>query len=121
MSYSFFGTCFNDQKQFFDCLNSILNQTICPKEIILINSGEENIEKEIQDKVLDKKVKYRATILGSVGNDLNPCLLQNETKCLKSDLYALSVLFDFECLRLFKVSSCKVLSSVVSSFIYYYR
>ena len=36
-------------------------------------------------EVLDKKVKYRATILGSVGNDLNPCLLQNETKCLKSD------------------------------------
>ena len=57
MSYSFFGTCFNDHKQLFDCLNTILNQTIAPKEIILINSGEENIEKEIQDKVLDKKIK----------------------------------------------------------------
>ncbi len=57
MSYSFFGTCFNDHKQLFDCLNSILNQTISPKEIILINSGEKNIEKEIQDKILDKKIK----------------------------------------------------------------
>ena len=57
MSYSFFGTCFNDHKQFFDCLNSILNQTISPKEIILINSGEENIEEVIQDKILYKKIK----------------------------------------------------------------
>ena len=38
-------------------------------------------------------------------------------KSLKSDLYALRVLFALELLRLFKVSSCKAFMSVVSSFI----
>ena len=57
MSYSFFGTCFNDHQQFFDCLNSIISQTISPRQIILINSGEENIEKEVQERLFDKKIK----------------------------------------------------------------
>mgnify|MGYP001236674327 CR=1 FL=1 len=57
MSYSFFGTCFNDYTQLFDCLRSISNQTIIPKEIILVNSGDTNIEKEIINKFNSKKIK----------------------------------------------------------------
>ena len=36
MNYSFFGTCSNDHNQLFGCLSTILNQTIRPKEIILV-------------------------------------------------------------------------------------
>ena len=57
MSYSFFGTCFNDQYYFFDCLKSILNQTILPKEIILVNSGDVNIEQEIINLINPERVK----------------------------------------------------------------
>ena len=58
MSYSFFGTCSNDHEQLFECLNTILNQSILPKEIILIDSGEENIEQYIIDKLINKNVKF---------------------------------------------------------------
>ena len=57
MSYSFFGTCYSDHQQFFDCLETILDQTIIPNEIILVNSGEANIEKSILDKIKNKKIK----------------------------------------------------------------
>jgi len=57
MNYSFFGTCYSDHKQFFDCLQTILDQTIRPKEIILVNSGEINIEKKILDKIDKKEIK----------------------------------------------------------------
>ena len=57
MSYSFFGTCFNDHKHLFDCLNSILSQTILPKEIILVNSGEANIEQNIIIMINKKRIK----------------------------------------------------------------
>ena len=57
MSYSFFGTCFNDYSQLFDCLISIANQTIIPKELILVNSGDKYIEKEILKIVKSKKIK----------------------------------------------------------------
>ena len=57
MTYSFFGTCYSDHQQFFDCLETILNQTIRPKEIILVNSGEINIEKKILDKIDNKEIK----------------------------------------------------------------
>ena len=57
MSYSFFGTCFNDHYYFFDCLKSILHQTILPKEIILVNSGEVNIEQEIINLINPERVK----------------------------------------------------------------
>ena len=57
MSYSFFGTCYCDHQQFFDCLQTILDQTIRPKEIILVNSGEVNIEKKILEKIHNKKIK----------------------------------------------------------------
>ena len=49
--------------------------------------------------VLDKCVRYKATILGSVGNDFKPCLVQKILKSLKSDLYALKVLLAFEFLN----------------------
>ena len=40
MSYSFFGTCFNDHHQLFDCLLSIVNQTVPPTNN-LINPDNE--------------------------------------------------------------------------------
>ncbi|MBO8221395.1 glycosyltransferase [Prochlorococcus marinus] len=57
MNYSFFGTCYSDHQEFFDCLQTILDQTISPKEIILVNSGEINIEKKILDKIGNKEIK----------------------------------------------------------------
>ena len=57
MNYSFFGTCSNDYEQFFGCLSSILEQTFLPKEIILVNSGNKNIEKEILNKIHTKHIR----------------------------------------------------------------
>ena len=57
MSYSFFGTCYSDHEQFFGCLKTILDQKIRPSEIILVNSGEVNIEKKILDKINNKEIK----------------------------------------------------------------
>ena len=57
MTYSFFGTCYYDHQQFFGCLQTILDQTISPKEIILVNAGEINIEKKILDKINKKEIK----------------------------------------------------------------
>ena len=56
MSYSFFGTCADDQEQFFCCLETILKQTILPKEIILVNSGQIDFKKEISYRIDDKKI-----------------------------------------------------------------
>ena len=56
MSYSFFGTCADDQEQFFCCLETILNQTILPKEIILVNSGKIDFKKEISDRINNKEI-----------------------------------------------------------------
>ena len=53
MSYSFFGTCKNDYDQFFCCLKTIIDQTIKPRQVILINSGDKNIEKLIK-KLINK-------------------------------------------------------------------
>ena len=47
MNYSFFGTCANDYDQLFGCLNTILEQSIMPREIILVNAGEKNIKNQI--------------------------------------------------------------------------
>ena len=57
MNYSFFGTCANDYEQFFGCLNTILNQSILPKEIILVNAGNKDIKKNILDKIKNKNIK----------------------------------------------------------------
>ena len=52
---------------------------------------ESNPDKEIEKVLIltlfeDKCVKYRETILGSDGRELNPFLAQNNPKSLKSDL-----------------------------------
>ena len=57
MSYSFFGTCFNDYPQLFNCLRTMLDQTIIPKEIILVNSGNSNIKKDILNILSSRKIK----------------------------------------------------------------
>ena len=58
MTYSFFGTCFNDHNHLFACLETILNQTILPQEIILVNSGDENIEKRIINMINEERIKF---------------------------------------------------------------
>ena len=57
MTYSFFGTCFNDHRHLYDCLKTIINQTVPPNEIIIVNSGDSNIEKEIIEILKPKKIK----------------------------------------------------------------
>ena len=57
MKYSFFGTCANDYEQFFCCLETMLEQSVSPKQIILINSGEKDIKEEIIKSLSGKNVK----------------------------------------------------------------
>jgi len=57
MSYSFFGTCFNDHTQLFGCLQTMLNQSISPDAIILVDSGDLNIEQKILLIFKKSKVK----------------------------------------------------------------
>lgn len=57
MKYSFFGTCANDYEQFFCCLETMLEQSVSPKQIILINSGEKDIKEDIQKKFSYKNVE----------------------------------------------------------------
>ena len=54
---------------------------------------------------LERCVRYKETILGSDGKELNPCFAQKTEKSLKSDVYALKVLFALELFRLFNVAS----------------
>ena len=70
--------------------------------------------------LVDKYVRYNEIILGSDGRDENPFFAQNNPKSLKSDLYALTVLFAFEFFKFSKVSSCKAFISVISLLINYY-
>jgi len=56
MSYSFFGTCANDHEQFFICLETIISQTIQPKELILVDSGTFDIKDKIQEKIANKNI-----------------------------------------------------------------
>ena len=59
MKYSFFGTCSNDYKELLGCLDSIIEQTVIPKEIILSTGMAEM--REIYDavKVLKKNTKLK--------------------------------------------------------------
>ena len=57
MNYSFFGTCSNDYNQIFGCIKTIINQSILPKEIILVNSGNKDIEKEINQIIEGRPIK----------------------------------------------------------------
>ena len=54
MIYSFFGTCHNDHKQVFDCLKTIISQSIVPREIILVNLV--SIESEILGMIGPRKL-----------------------------------------------------------------
>ena len=60
MNYSFFGTCFNDHTLLYGCIDSIISQTLKPKEIILIDSGDLNQESKIRSLIdtLDIKLIY---------------------------------------------------------------
>ena len=73
-----------------------------PAVWFLITSVGFIILSSIQYKNHGKSIE---TILGSDGNDFKPCLAQKAPKSLKSDLYALKVLFALEVLRLFRVAS----------------
>ena len=57
MTYSFFGTCFEDTDLTIDCIKSICCQTILPKEIILINSGSKKIKRQLENLLSPKKIK----------------------------------------------------------------
>ena len=57
MKYSFFGTCSNDYEQFFGCLQTIIEQTKQPKQLILVNSGRMDIEKKILNKLNNSDIK----------------------------------------------------------------
>ena len=57
MSYSFFGTCANDHIQFFGCLQTILKQSVLPKEIIIVNSGNKCIKEKILKIIYLRKIK----------------------------------------------------------------
>ena len=68
----------------------------------------------------ERYVRYNETILGSDGKEFKPCLVQNAPKSLKSDLYALKVLFAFELLRLLKLPHEAILDLLlVDSYNYY--
>ena len=57
MSYSFFGTCYLDEKLTIECIKTICDQSILPKEIVLVNSGPKKIKKNIQDLIKNKNIK----------------------------------------------------------------
>ena len=81
MSYSFFGTCSNDYDQFIACLKTIIAQNINPRQIILINSGDKNIEKLIKQLINKNKIEliYIEKKLPRV-NALNLALSKSSSK-----------------------------------------
>ena len=56
MSYSFFGTCFEDKEILVDCLISMANQSIIPDEIIIIDSSKKPIDWKLLDDIFKSKV-----------------------------------------------------------------
>ena len=57
MNYSFFGTCANDYEQLFGCLKTIIEQSIQPNQIILVNSGKKEIKDHILKKLNNTEIK----------------------------------------------------------------
>ena len=57
MNYSFFGTCANDYEQLFGCLETIIEQSIQPTQIILVNSGKKEIKDLILKNLNNKEIK----------------------------------------------------------------
>ena len=69
MSYSFFGTCFEDKEILVDCLISMANQSIVPNEIIIIDSSKKPINCNLFDDIFDRKktlIKYENITLSRV-------------------------------------------------------
>tara|TARA_B100000212_G_scaffold279303_1_gene219074 strand:+ start:16808 stop:17818 length:1011 start_codon:yes stop_codon:yes gene_type:complete len=59
MDYCFFGTCANDHNHLMEVLETIIVQSLKPKEIIIIDSGDVNNFKEIK-AILDlRKIKIK--------------------------------------------------------------
>lgn len=58
MNYSFFGTCAYDYVHFFECLDSMTKQTISPYQIILVYSGDIDIENQIKKKIKNSSIKF---------------------------------------------------------------
>ena len=56
MSYSFFGTCFEDKEILVDCLISMANQSILPNEIIIIDSSKKPINCNLFDEIFDRRI-----------------------------------------------------------------
>ena len=81
MTYSFFGTCFEDTDLTIDCIKSICCQTILPKEIILINSGSKKITRQLECLLSPKKIKliYLEKNLSRI-KSLNLAILQTSSK-----------------------------------------
>lgn len=55
MSYSFFGTCYEDFDILYDCLISMAKQSVVPNEIIIIDSSKKNINQDIFEKIFNSK------------------------------------------------------------------
>ena len=58
MEYSFFGTCANDSFHTKNVIKNILSQTISPKEIILVDSGDINQYKELKNYFGNSDIKF---------------------------------------------------------------
>ena len=54
MTYSFFGTCYEDIDIFYDCLISMAKQSVAPNEIIIIDSSKKPISQDIFAKIRKK-------------------------------------------------------------------
>ena len=57
MKITFFGTCANDHSHLFECLKTIKNQSLSPNEIVLVDSGDKNIKKEIKELFAENNIK----------------------------------------------------------------
>jgi len=55
MSYSFFGTCYEDSEIMIECLISMANQSIVPDEVIIIDASKRPIGFELFENIFDSK------------------------------------------------------------------
>lgn len=55
MSYSFFGTCYEDSEILIECLISMANQSITPNEVIIIDASKRPINFNLFENIFDSK------------------------------------------------------------------
>ena len=55
MSYSFFGTCYEDFDILYDGLISMAKQSLVPNEIIIIDSSKKPINQDIFGKIFGRR------------------------------------------------------------------